>query len=65
MTTRKLVEFAMHHRDTDGQVKWHSFATNYATVELVCAASNLKLIRLNEFGQFRAIEENATRYLNS
>ena len=63
MTTKNLVEFAMKHLDENGAPKWHTYATNYETVEVVCAVSNLKLIRLNEYGQFKAIKENARRYL--
>ena len=59
-TTRKLVTFALKYKDN-----WHTFACDHDTIDCICGASNLKLIQLNEFGQFKALEENAQRYLNN
>lgn len=60
MTTRKLVTFALKYKN-----KWHTFAKDKETVDTVCAASNLKLITLNDYGQFKVLEENAQRYLSA
>ena len=59
-TTKDLVRFALKRPDS-----WHTFYNNKETVALVCAAYNLRCIALNDFGQFKAIEENAKRYVNS
>ena len=59
-TTKDLVRFALKHPNA-----WHTFYNDKETVTLVCAAVNLRCVILNEFGQFKAIEENARRYVNS
>ena len=56
---RKLIEFALKYSD-----KWHSYSPDYHTVGLICATSNLGIIKLNEHGQFALkCKEKALRFL--
>jgi hypothetical protein len=45
---RKLIHFAAKYPD-----KWHAFAQDYQTVDIVCACANCGLIVLNDFNQFK------------
>ena len=56
-TTRDIVEFAINNPGN------HRFSRDYDTVANLCAAANLKLVLLCSDGTFRAIPENANRYL--
>lgn len=58
--TEKTVRFAMKYKG-----RWHTYSQDCKTIEGICGAANLGLIQLNEFGQFKAREENAQRYLNA
>ncbi len=60
--TRKQVElarFLVKYPD-----KWHTFHADRETVELVCAAVNLGIARINDFGQMQLKSaEHATRFI--
>jgi hypothetical protein len=46
--------------------KWHSYATNKPTVEIVCALVNLGIAKVNQFDQFRLKSiDAAERYTNN
>ena len=45
-TTKDLARFALENTG------WHTFYRDHATVELICAGSNLGIIKINEHGQF-------------
>lgn len=46
--------------------KWHTFATDYKTVSVVCASANLGILKVNEFNQMILISaEKANRWLNA
>jgi len=47
-TQRKLMNFAAKYPD-----KWHAFAHDHETVDIVCACANCGLIVLNDFNQFK------------
>ena len=44
----RLIKFALEHSGS-----WHTYSTDYNTVEQVCAAVNLGIIKLNQCGQFK------------
>jgi hypothetical protein len=55
----KLVKFLVKYSN-----KWHSFASDYNTVSLVCACSNLGILKTNNFGQMKLVSlEKADRWL--
>jgi len=53
---KRLIEFVVKYPD-----KWHSYAPNKPTVEVVCATSNLGIIRVNECEQFQLKSLDAAR----
>ena len=55
----KLVNFALKYPG-----KWHSYTTDYHTVNLICATANLGIIKVNETDQFALkSKEKALRFL--
>lgn len=58
-TTKKATKFLLRHPD-----KWHSFARDYDTVDVICACVNLGIAKLNDCGQFKLkSKEAAERYV--
>ena len=56
---QKLVKFALKYAD-----KWHHFAKDYETVSLICATSNLGIIKVDD-DMFVLKSANAARmFLN-
>ena len=45
------------------QDKWHSFAKDYETVNIICCLVNLQILNLNEHEQVKVNVSNAVRYL--
>jgi len=44
---------------------WHTFAKDYQTVSLVCATSNLGILKVNQHGQMAVkCKTAANRFLN-
>ena len=47
-TQQALIRFLMKYPDT-----WHSYADDRETVNLVCATSNLGILKVNDYGQMK------------
>ena len=47
-TQQALIRFLMKHPDT-----WHTYADDYKTVSIVCATSNLGILKVNDTGQMK------------
>jgi hypothetical protein len=45
--------------------KWHSFAKDYETVNIICCLVNLQILNLNEHEQVKVNVSNAKLYINN
>lgn len=44
--------------------KWHSYANDYQTINVISSLVNLKILNHNEFNQVKVNTHNANLYLN-
>lgn len=56
---KEAIKFFLKYAD-----KWHSYARDYETVNIICCLVNLKILNHNEFNQVKVNIHNANLYLN-
>ena len=56
---KEAIKFFLKYAD-----KWHSYANDYETVNIISSLVNLKILNHNEFSQVKVNTHNANLYLN-
>jgi|DEB0MinimDraft_12_1074336.scaffolds.fasta_scaffold37167_2 hypothetical protein len=56
---KQAIKFFLKYAD-----KWHSYANDYETVNIISSLVNLKILNHNEFKQVKINTHNANLYLN-
>ena len=57
---KKAVKFFLKYAD-----KWHSYASDYETVNIICSLVNLGILNHNEYNQVKVNKFNANLYLSN
>jgi len=57
---KEAVKFFLKYAD-----KWHSYASDYETVSIICSLVNLGILNHNENKQVKVREFNANLYLSN
>ena len=57
---KQAVKFFLKYAD-----KWHSYASDYKTVNIICGLVNLGILNLNENNQVKVNKFNANLYLSN
>jgi len=55
---KEAVEFFLKYPD-----KWHSYANDYITTDIICRLVNLKILNHNQYNQVKVNSFNANLYL--
>lgn len=55
---KEAIKFFLKYAD-----KWHSYANDYETVNIISSLVNLKILNHNEFNQVKVNSHNANLYL--
>ena len=45
--------------------KWHTYASDYETINLICYLVNLQILNYNQFSQVKVNQHNARLYLSN
>jgi|TARA_R100000995_G_scaffold37233_1_gene17052 hypothetical protein len=56
--TKSAIKFFLKYPD-----KWHSYANDYITTDIICRLVNLKILNHNQYNQVKVNPFNANLYL--